>query len=48
MDVGQPEISSAETVGQSFMIQSQLMQDRGVKVVKVDFIPGGHVSEFVG
>ena len=37
-DVGQAEIATGVTVGQSFVIQTQQVQDRGVEVVNVYLI----------
>ena len=48
MNVGQTKIPPAVTVGQSFVIESQQVQDSGVQIVHVDFIGDCPVSIFVG
>lgn len=48
MHVGQAEVSTAVAVGQSLVVQAHQVQDRGVEIVNVDGILGGHVAELVG
>jgi hypothetical protein len=37
-DICQTKIATRVTVRQRFMVQSQLMQNRGVQVVRVNFV----------
>ena len=48
MDVGQPELASLELERQSFVINAEQMQHRGVQIVNVDAILDDVVSELVG
>ena len=38
MDVGEAVIAAAVAVGQAFVIEAHLVQDRGVQVVDVDLV----------
>ena len=46
--IRQPEITAGISVGQFLVIQSQLIQDRRMKIVHVDFILHGAMTEVVG
>ena len=48
VDVGQSVISSAETVCQSFVIESHQVQDRGVKIVNVYDVVHRMPAEIIG
>ena len=48
MDVGQSEIASGVPEGQPFVIDTQLMQDRCVKVMNFDRVLNGVLADFVG
>ena len=48
MHIGQAEVSAAVAIGQAFVIETQQVQDRGVQVVDVDGVLGGHVAELIG
>ncbi len=45
--VGQSKIPAGVTVGQTFMIKSQLMQNCGLQIVNADLIFGDAVSQIV-
>ena len=47
-DVGEPKVPSTEMVRQLGMIDSHQVQDRGVKVMNVDFIFDSVESEIIG
>ena len=46
-DIRQSKIPPGVAIGQALMIQSQLMQDRGVQVVHVDLIVNRLTAELV-
>lgn len=48
MDIGQSIISTLETVGQSRMVDSQQVHDRGVQVVHMDGIMSDIVAIIIG
>ena len=47
-NVGQSEISSLVAIGHLLVIDAQLMQNRGVQIMDVDWILRDVVAEFVG
>src|SRR5262249_17539743 len=48
LHVRQPEIAALEAVGQLRVIEAEAMQNGGVQVVDVDFVPHDVEAEFVG
>ena len=48
VDIGESIIAASVAVSQTFVIQPERMQDRGVEVGHGDFVFGDVVSEFVG
>jgi len=48
VDVGQSEVAALMTVGHPFMIDAELIQDRRVQVVNVDWVFDDVVTEVVG
>ena len=47
-NIGQTEIAPAETIGQSLVIESQKVQNRGVKIVYVHTIFDGVIADVIG
>src|SRR5262245_66301128 len=47
-DIGQAELASLESVGESLVIQSHQMEDRRVEIVNFDRILDDVVAEIVG
>ena len=48
MDVRETMIAAAETEGESFVVETEQMQDRGVKVVDLDGVVDGLVAVVIG
>ena len=48
MDIGQPEVTPLETVGQALMVETEAAEDGGVEVVNVDRLFDDVVAEVVG
>ena len=47
-DVGEAEIPPCVTVGESLMVHSEKMQDRGMKVVNAELVFRGVIAVFIG
>ena len=47
MHVSEAEVAAIVAVGETFVVDAEQMQNRGVKVVHVDFVSHGHVTEFI-
>ena len=47
MHIGQPVVSSLKKVSQLFVVDAELVEDGGVKIVDVDGVFGDVVAEFV-
>ena len=47
MNVGQADITTAKFEGQLFVIDAQLMQDRGVDVVDLQWVFGHLISKLI-
>ena len=48
MDVGETVIAAIMPPGESLVVEAQLVQERGVEVVHVNFVGDGAVPPFVG
>ncbi len=48
MHIGQTEIAAGVAVGQPLVVESHLVQHRGVKIVQRDFVLGHRHRQFVG
>ena len=48
LDVGQPQVASGVSVGQTLVIEPEQVEDRGVQVVNVHRVLDSVVAEFVG
>ncbi len=48
MHVGEPEVAALETVGEFFVVEAELVQQRGVEVVHVNGISHDVEAEVVG
>ena len=48
VDVGETEVTPLEAVGQLLVIESQLVENRGLEVVHVNRFLGDGETEFVG
>jgi hypothetical protein len=46
-DIGQPKIATGVIVSQSLVVKSQQMEDRSVKIVHVDFVRDGVMSNVI-
>ena len=47
-DIGQPEIAACVAIRQTFVVEAQQVQDRGVQVVNVDLVLRSVVAVVVG
>ena len=48
VDIGEPEVAARVAVGETFVIESQDVQDCCVQIVEVDFVLDGVVAVVVG
>jgi hypothetical protein len=45
--IGEPKIAAGVAIGQTFVVQAELVQDGGLKVVDANFVLGDVVGKFV-
>ena len=48
VDIGQPEVAAAVAISQTFVVESDQVQNRGVQVMDVDLVLGDVKAELVG
>ena len=48
MHVGKSKVATSKSVGEAFVVDSHKIQDRGMKIVNVDFVFHGPPTEFIG
>ena len=48
IDIGQPEVATSVSVGQTFVVDAEEVEDGGVEIVEVDFALDSTIAVFVG